>query len=218
MEQLTFCLKKKIHYSPRDFVVTSSNQFVHAYVASWPAWPTLGGVIVGPPHAGKTHLCHVWQRIAQAEWLTSETIEKINFATLEQKAFIIDDIDVFLPAYETTLFHLFNHLNAHKGFLLITSNVLPKNWTITLKDLSSRLSSLPVFKINDPDDALFLAILTKGFSDYQVQVPSKVLEFILKHVPRTFQALEKIPAQLHDISLQKKCNITIPFVKEILGL
>jgi chromosomal replication initiation ATPase DnaA len=218
LEQLVFPLKKATQYSPADFVSTPSNHLAHSYVASWPAWPILGGIVFGPSHSGKTHLCHVWQKKANAQWLTLKTIEAIDFETLGDASFIIDDIDALLPNYETMLFHLFNHLKSHKGFLLITSKHAPKTWDIKLKDLVSRFSSLPAFEIQDPDDTLFLVMLTKGFSDYQLHVPAKVLDFILKKIPRTFDSLKNIPEQLSDASLRDHCNITIPFVKETLGL
>lgn len=218
MEQLTFPLKKAITYSASDFVVTPSNHLAHAYIASWPAWPTIGGVIVGPSCSGKTHLSHLWQKKTGASWISLDTLRAFDLEKLESGVFIIEDIDLFLPEYEEPLFHLFNHIKSQKGFLLMTSTVAPKFWRIRLKDLISRLSSLPVFEIKDPDDTLFLAILTKSFSDHQLQISPKVLEFILKQVPRTFESLKHIPQQLSDMSLRKRCNITIPFVKETLGL
>ena len=211
-----FPLRKTTHYSAADFVVTPSNHIAHGYITAWPMWTAMGGVIVAPLGAGKTHLCHVWQEKTQALWVTLDTIEALDFSILKGSAIIVDDIDQFFPQHEEVLFHLFNHIKSERGSLLITSSIRPKLWKIKLKDLESRLSSLPVFEIQNPDDILFLAILTKNFSDYQLQVSSAVLEFILKQAPRTFESLQKIPQQLNDRSLRERSNITIPFVKETL--
>jgi chromosomal replication initiation ATPase DnaA len=157
---------------------------------------------------------------AKAVFLNAERLEVLehDLEVGEGQSFILDNAEAFLPRYQTALFHLFNLIQSKKGSLLLTTSTHPKDWPVTLKDLSSRLATLPLFTLEAPDDLLFLSILAKNFSDYQMQVSPKVLEFIMKHVPRTFENIHAIPKQLNTASLSQHHAVTIPFVKEILGL
>ncbi len=134
------------------------------------------------------------------------------------QCFILENIETILAQHEVILFHLFNQIQSHKGFLLITAVSHPKDWPVTLKDLASRLATLPIFTIEEPDDVLFTAILAKNFSDYQMQVLPKVLDFIVHHVERTFENAWTIPDVLNKASLTHRHAVTIPFVKDVLGL
>ena len=219
LEQLPLSLVQIPRYDATDFVVTSSNTLPYNYLLSWPEWPSRGGIIVGPRYSGKTHLAHLWALRAKAVFLNAENLEALehDLEVGEGQAFILDNVETFLPHYETLFFHLFNLIQSKKGFLLLTASVHPKDWPIALKDLISRLATLPLFTLQAPDDLLFLSILAKNFSDYQMQVSPKVLEFIMKNVPRTFENIHEIPRVLNTASLSQHHAVTIPFVKEVLG-
>ena len=213
-------LAKDPAYGAEDFVETPSNRLPYDYLKLWPKWETLGAIIVGPTHSGKTHLSHIWKAQSGADFLTEDSLKSLG-ETLDiapGQAFILEDMEKYLPAYETTLFHLFNGLKAQGGFLLLTATQPPKQWSVGLKDLSSRLSTLPVFTIETPDDMLFLSILTKNFSQHQMQVDPKVIDFLMKTVARTFENSYEIPQKLSAASLMQRHAVTIPFVKKVLEL
>jgi len=187
---------------------------------TWPRWHARGGIIVGPRYSGKTHLAHLWALRAKAVFLDTESLNTLerDLEVGEGQSLILDNAEMFFPRYETVLFHIFNVVQSKKGFLLLTTAIHPKDWSIRLKDLSSRLATLPLFTLEAPDDLLFLSILAKNFSDYQMQVSPKVLEFIMKNVARTFENIHEIPKKLNTASLARQQPVTIPFVKEVLGL
>ena len=84
-------------------------------------------------------------------------------------------------------------------------------------DLSSRLKTFDYLEIKQPDDEMLLTILTKLLIDKQFIINSnEIFEYILRRVDRTYEAINKIVSKLDILSLEKKRQLTIPLIKEIL--
>ena len=84
-------------------------------------------------------------------------------------------------------------------------------------DLISRLKSLDYFEISNPDDDMLLNILTKLFTDKQFIINSyEIFEFIIKRANRSYENMINIVNKLDNLSLEKKRQLTIPLIKEIL--
>lgn len=220
MEQLPLPFLHPSHGEEDNFIVTPSNRLAHDFIATWPHWPVLGGIIQGPRYSGKTHLARLWQRKASAQFFTREEARAWESQEIPASPLIciVDSLEDFLSENETALFHLFNRVKESGGFLLLTTESPIKALPLKLPDLISRLSLLPIFSIEEPDDALFLAILAKRFSDEQLMVDPKILEFLVKHVPRTFESLKTLPHLLSAAALEEHHALTIPFVKRTLSL
>ena len=58
---------------------------------------------------------------------------------------------------------------------------------LNLKILKSRLQSFVDLGIDLPTDDLLRVILTKSFSDIQIKVDIKLLEYILKNIERSYE-------------------------------
>ena len=220
MEQIPIPLGGTPSYDEENFVITGSNQLAYEALHQWPQWPTLGTIVVGPSFSGKTHLAYLWAKLSQATFLTEEILQQLpNTMSIEPgTCWVIDGIESLLERHQKTLFHLFNLIKENQGFLLITAHTAPKQWPLTLKDLASRLMSLPVVEIKEPDDTLFMAILMKGFSDHQLKIDPKVLDFITTHVDRSFTMAKRIVEDLNAITLQQRLPLTIPVAKRVLGI
>src|SRR5690606_41377938 len=67
---------------------------------------------------------------------------------------LIEDIDkeISLTANENTLFHLYNLVQERGGSLLLTARSAPAAWDVDLADLRSRLGTIAVAHIREPDD------------------------------------------------------------------
>ena len=64
---------------------------------------------------------------------------------------------------------------------------------------------------------MLLAILTKLLIDKQFIInSSEVFEYILRRVERTYHAINEVVEKLDILSLEKKRQLTIPLIKEIL--
>ena len=64
---------------------------------------------------------------------------------------------------------------------------------------------------------MLLAILTKLLIDKQFIINTNdIFEYILRRVDRTYQGIHEIVNKLDVLSLEKKRQLTIPLIKEIL--
>ena len=86
-----------------------------------------------------------------------------------------------------------------------------------MKDLVSRIKTFHYSKINNPDDDMLLKILTKLFIEKQFIINSnEIFEFIIRRANRSYETVFDIVNKLDNLSLEKKRQLTIPLIKEIL--
>ena len=101
--------------------------------------------------------------------------------------------------------------------ILITSNNKLNDLKFKYNDLSSRLKTFSNLEIKQPNDEMLLTILTKLLIDKQFIINSNdIFEYILRRVDRSYQAIDEIVKKLDILSLEKKRQLTIPLIKEIL--
>ena len=55
-----------------------------------------------------------------------------------------------------------------------------------LDDLKSRSKNCLFAKIENPDDELMFAIILKSFSDRQIAIDKKLIDFIIKRIDRSY--------------------------------
>ena len=166
--------------------------------------------LYGPKKSGKTFLGKIWLQNNQAVELNN------NFQIFpdSKKNIFIDNI---LSFNEENLFHLVNNCILNKSKILITSNNKINEIDFKYKDLSSRLKTFSNLEINQPNDEMLLTILTKLLIDKQFIINSKeIFEYILRRVDRSYEGIYNIVNKLDILSLEKKRQLTIPLIKEIL--
>ena len=101
--------------------------------------------------------------------------------------------------------------------MYLTSSIDLVNYKFKFKDLHSRLRSFHYIKINDPDDEMCKILMTKLFYEKQIIIKNKeIFEFILKRVNRTYHDVYMLVKKIDKLSLEKKRQLTIPLIKEIL--
>ena len=100
---------------------------------------------------------------------------------------------------------------------LIVSSLIPlKNFEIKLKDLRSRFTSFLEVGIDLPTDDLLRVILTKNFSDKQIEIPKKNIEFILKNIDRSYEKINLFTNLIDNLSLSKAKPINLSLIKNVL--
>ena len=87
-----------------------------------------------------------------------------------------------------------------------------------LKDLNSRFKNILTAKIGKPDDELIYALIVKNFSDSQIILDKKLINFICKRIDRSYEKISEFICTIDEISLKKKTPINLKIVKEILGV
>ena len=101
--------------------------------------------------------------------------------------------------------------------ILISTNKLLSEHIFKIKDLSSRLKSFYFVEIKEPDDELLNHLLMKLLLDKQIIIKSdEIFSYIAKRINRTYFDIYKFVEKVDKLSLQKKRQLTIPLIKELL--
>ena len=68
-----------------------------------------------------------------------------------------------------------------------------------------------------PNDELIVNLLIKLLSDKQIIIHnSEIFSFLLKRINRTYEDIYKLVQKIDKLSLEKKRELTIPLIKELL--
>ncbi len=126
---------------------------------------------------------------------------------------IIDDIEYL---NEEVIFHFFNYAKLSQKFLLLSveENFL-KN--IKLKDLKSRIKSIPSFELNFIDEGLLNGIIIKILSDYDISLSYSQLKFISMNLERSFEMINIFTSKIKKFVFENSKKITINQIKNILN-
>ena len=114
------------------------------------------------------------------------------------------------------MYTLFNIADQDNKFILINSLFPISELNFKLVDFISRTKNCIFAKIENPDDELMFAILLKNFSDRQINVDKKLIDFIIKHIDRSYGKIYEFVYKLDEISLKKKKSIDFKIIKEAL--
>ena len=166
--------------------------------------------LYGPKKSGKSFLSNIWKNKYNAIKLSN------NFEELIKKKdnILIDDLYFF---DQEIIFHLVNYCILNNLRILITSPYKINDINFKFNDLPSRLKTFSFLEINKPDDEMLLTILTKLLVDKQFIVNSNdIFDYILRRVDRSYKGIYDIVDKLDILSLEKKRQLTIPLIKEIL--
>lgn len=188
------------------------NREALAWLARWPAWPGPALILHGPPGSGKSHLARIWSTRTGARWL-----EHASLATVDPNghgAWVLEDVEPVID--ETALLSFYNRLREGGGHLLLTARRPVGAWTLLLPDLASRLRAAPGVAIGPPDDALLGAVLLKLFADRQLVVSEALIEYLLRHMERSFGAAQAVVAGLDALSLRLQRPITVTLARALL--
>jgi chromosomal replication initiation ATPase DnaA len=103
-------------------------------------------------------------------------------------------------------------------YFLITS-IKPINFfKFKLPDLQSRVKSCFNVGIKLPNDDLISVILTKNFSDKQVTIEKKHIDYIIKRIDRSYEKISQFTALLDKYSLKKGSPFSFKLIKEVLKM
>jgi chromosomal replication initiation ATPase DnaA len=212
-EQLRLGFEHTPATGAEDFMPGECNREALAWVARWPEWPYPALILYGPPGSGKSHLARVWATRTGGRWLEHATLASVD--PNAHRTWVFDDADP-VPD-ENALLSFYNRLRESGGHLLLTARRPVGAWTLRLPDLASRLRAAPAVAIGAPDDALLGAVLLKLFADRQLVVSEALIEYLVRHMERSFGAAQAVVAGLDSMSMRLQRPITVALARSLLG-
>ena len=216
MSQLVFKFPFKTKYYEQDYYVSSNNFSAYRLIESWPNWPDKWVNIFGPKGCGKTHLSNILKKkinsveILNAENITDETISKFE----KLNCLIIDNYEKNID--EKTFYSILNSSKQLDTYVVINSFLPIKDIKFDLKDLQSRAKSFMNLGIELPTDDLLTVIISKFFSDKQIELNPKISEYIIKNTERSYEKVFKCIKEIDDLSLSSGKSININLIKKVL--
>ena len=215
MNQLVFKFPFKTTYFEKDFFVSTNNFEAYKLIESWPKWPDNKINIFGPSGCGKTHLINILgKKLKLLSVNANKFDENINKLLENYDCIVIENYEGNIN--ENLFYSFINQISQLNKILIINSLNNIKKLKINLIDLKSRLDSFMEIKINLPTDDLIRVIISKTFSDKQVDLSNKNLEFIIKNIERSYEKISKFTKDIDNISLSTGKSININLIKKVL--
>ena len=204
-------------YKKEDFYVSPSNQEAYDFINSWPRWIKKIVNIFGPSGSGKSHLASILKnKTSYLQINSNELNEKIFTRYKTKEAIIIENLDEKIS--EKLLFALWNVAMQDNKYLMITSKKPIASYKFKLKDLASRVKSSLIIGINLPSDDLISVIIAKSFSDKQIKVEKKHIDYIIKRIDRSYEKISQFILILDKYSLKKGKPFSLKLIKEVLKM
>ncbi len=203
-------------FDENDYFVSKSNYFAKNIIETWPKWDKKIVNLAGDKHSGKTHLSKMFKLKSNALYLhasniNDKTLKKIKLSN----NIIIEDLEENFD--EKLLYSILNLVEQDNKYLLISSKMPIDTMKFSLPDLVSRLKNCIIAKIEQPDDELIYAIILKSFSDRQIKLDNKVINYIIKRIARSYSKLQEFIYKIDELSLKKKKSINFKIIKEIIS-
>jgi chromosomal replication initiation ATPase DnaA len=219
--QLNLALPLPAAMGRADFLEAPANALALTAIEAPEGLPLGRLLLIGPAGAGKTHLARIWAARTGAHWLPVRALCDEGAALLAcpalLSALVIDDAHLARGAGEETLFHLYNHLGAVGGQLLLTAPVPVRDWGLALPDLVSRLNSVASVALQAPDDALLAALLVKLFNDRQIRVEPALIDYLLGRMERSAAAAVALVDALDARGLALGRAVTPRLARDLFG-
>ena len=216
-DQLILKFPTQRAYKKEDFYVSPSNQEAYDFINKWPKWIKRIVNIFGPSGSGKSHLASILKgKTSYLQIDSNELNEKIFLKFKTKEALIIENLDENIR--EKLLFSLWNIALQDNKYLLTTSARPISSYKFKLRDLISRVNSSLIIGINLPSDDLISVILAKNFSDKQIKVEKKHIDYIIKRIDRSYEKISQFILTLDKYSLKKGSPFGLKLIKEVLKM
>ena len=215
LNQLLLDFEQKQNFKYEDFYVSSSNYYAFKLIDSWPKWEKNFLNICGEKYSGKTHLTNIFLKKFKGIKIKANSFENKNLNEIKiYENIILDNFDQNIDEY--LIYSLFNIIDQDNKYLIINSLTPINEMNFKLDDLKSRTKNCLVAKIDKPDDELMFALILKNFSDRQIVIDKKLINFIIKRVDRSYDKIFEFIYKIDEISLKKKKPIDFKIIKEVL--
>ncbi len=204
-------------YKKEDFYVSQSNINAYNFINDWPKWIKRIVNIYGPSGSGKSHLASILKSKTSYLEINSSQINENTYVKFKTKeVLIIENFDEKIS--EKILFTLWNAALQDNKYFLILSKKPINYYKFKIADLESRINSTLTIGIDLPNDDLISVILAKNFSDKQINVEKKHIDYIIKRIDRSYEKISQFILTLDKYSLKKGSPFSLKLIKEVLEM
>ncbi len=216
LNQLILNFDHDQNFKDQDFYVSKSNENSFLLLNKWPKWEKNFVNIIGEKFSGKTHLMNIFQQkfkgiIINSNQLDDQFLKKIKI----YENIIIEDLTEQVS--ENLFFTLLNIIEQDNKYLIVTSTKPVVDLNFKLEDLNSRSKFFLLSFIKKPEDDLMYALILKNFSDRQISIEKKLIDFIINRIDRSYGKISDFIYKIDEISLKRKKPIDFKIIKEVLG-
>lgn len=177
----------------------------------------------GTGATGKSHLLQgLCVAVPGAALLPLGTLAGLGPGVLEGAGALplvaIDDLDRIAgdAAWEEALFKLYNE---RRGNGIAVAALAPATLAgLRLPDLVSRLAALPHYALRPLDEAQQREALQLRAGSRGLELPEETVVFLQRRFPRDMGQLAVILDELDAASLAEQRRITVPFIRQVLGM
>jgi len=236
--QLILNFPARLEYTFDNFIVSKGSEFAWdaaREVASSTAAPYQTLFIAGDAGLGKTHLLMaIGNRLAETRHGDALYIHCRDFidtiaAGPESAAealkpldtvevLLMDDMDRIAgqAAAQETLYLIYNTLMETGKRLVFAGRRPPHRLPDTENYLRSRFKWGLTVELEPIDDATTARLVHKLSQDVGLEIPDKVVQFLLTRLPRDFSSIKESVARIDRESYARKQKVTLPLVKAAL--
>ena len=176
------------------FIVSAANRSAFDHFRNWSLWPVKATVLTGPRRSGRTLLARTFA-------------ERVHGRVIDQA----DNRD------EEEVFHAWNDAQDSGLPLVLVADDAPPVWLPKLPDLRTRLAITPVTTINQPDDALFEALIQLLFADRGLHAPRDALRFMTERLNREYWTAERAVEEVDRYAISERARVTMPTIRRALS-
>lgn len=237
-----------IHFPARpeyrfaNFIVSEGSRFAVSCahdICSGAAIPYASLYLSGAGGLGKTHLLmsignHLAETGSPSRVLYVHCRDLIESLNREDSALpgdlgtpganidflLLDDIDQIAdhPAAQETLYRIYNQTLEQGGKLVFAGRTPANRLEQTERFLTSRFKWGMTAELLPMDDRATSKLILKLAGDLGFDIPDKIITYLLNRIPRDFQSVKTAVTCINEASLLQKHKVTLPLVKNALGL
>ena len=188
LNQLLLNFEYKQNFKDQDFYVSKSNYFAFNLISTWPKWEKNFLNICGDNFSGKSHLANIFLKKFKGIKINAHSFKNEHLNEIKvYENIVLENFDSNIN--EVLIYSLFNTVDQDNKYLIINSTMPINEINFKLDDLKSRTKNCLFAKIEKPDDELMFALVLKNFSDRQIVIDKKLIDFIIKRIDRSYDKI-----------------------------
>jgi chromosomal replication initiation ATPase DnaA len=204
--QLPLLIPHRSKYDAAGFIAAASNEAARTWLGRTEVWPDRRLALWGDAARGKTHLLRIWAARTGVDVVEGPALSGFPEVT-SPFGVAVDDAD---HADGPALLHLLNIALELDRPLLLAGRAPPARWSVTPRDLDSRLRAITAVEVEAPDDELLRQLLPRWLTNHQLVADAALHDRLLLRLPRNPEVLLAAVMRLNEDALNSRRRTVTP--------